>query len=71
MEKKYSAYYSGFGGLGIIEIEYGINDYVIYDDGFFGGKKKQHRAKIYYSNNPYFIYNGVRIHLNECIRCGI
>lgn len=60
------AYYSGCGGLGIIE----INDYVIYIDNFFGGKNKKHKTKIYYNTKrPYFNYWGVRIHLDECIRC--
>lgn len=67
----YQAYYSGFGGIEIKEIEYGIEDYVIYVAGAWCSKKSVHRAKVYYNgDNSYFEYKGVKIPLNECIRRG-
>lgn len=62
------SYFSGFGGLEIKKIEYGIEDYVLYVSGAWVGIRKPHRKKIYYSNQPYFIHNGARIHFCECIR---
>lgn len=66
-----TAYFSGFGGLEIKSIEYGIEDYVLYVTGAWNGQGKAHKSKIYYEERPYFKYKGVRIHLDECIRNGI
>ena len=71
------AYYSGYDGLEIKDILYGLDDYVAYTSsawtytsGAWIGKKRAHICKIYYtaSGNAYFKYNGIRIPLNECIR---
>ena len=66
------AYYSGFFGLEIKGIEYGINDYVYCVSGAWGAKSKQscHRLKIYYTNNgnAYILFHGHRVLLRECIR---
>lgn len=63
------AYYSGWGGIEITGIIYGINDSIEYRAPAWWGKPKAHRTRIYYNNeNPYFKYNGHRIPLNECIR---
>lgn len=64
------AYYSGFGGIEIKSIEYGIDDYIIYVAGAWCSAKSVHKCKVYYTmnGNAYFKYNGVRIPLNECIR---
>ena len=72
--KPVAVYSFGLCGIEILDIEYGINDAVIYR--FCSGSEeveKPHRARIYYSNNDrnYFLYNGRRIHLDECMRCGI
>lgn len=67
------AYYSGFNGIEIKDIEYGINDYVIAVSGAWGGTKTAHRVKIYSNINGdmYFKLYGIRIPLNECIRTNI
>lgn len=65
MENKVVAVYSsGLTGLEILGGEYGVYDRIIYRtyDG------KIHRHKIYYNERSYFIHNGIRIHLDECMR---
>lgn len=63
------AYYSGFSGIEIQEIEYGIEDKVIFTAGAWTGNKSNHECKIYYeTERPYFKFKGQRIHLDECIR---
>lgn len=63
------AYYSGFNGLEIKGIEYGIDDHVLCVSGMLAGKPNPHRLKIYYtSKNAYIKLNGYRVPLNECIR---
>lgn len=42
------AYYSGLNGLEIKGIEYGIDDYIYYVSGAWGGGKAFHRCKIQY-----------------------
>lgn len=51
----------------IKEIIFDIEDYVIYETSY---DNKIHKAKIYYSNDDqdYFIYNGTKILLSECLR---
>lgn len=68
------AYYSGFNGLEIKKIEYGIEDYLYCVSGAWGAKSRQkcHRLKIYYDDNGGFIrLNGYKVPLNECIRMGV
>jgi len=67
-DNKSVAYYSGFAGIEIKGIEYGIEDYVIFVAGAWNGNSSVHRSKIYYGNRDYFKYRGVRIHFDECIR---
>ena len=71
MYKETVAYYSGWNGIEIKKIEYGIDDYIIYvDNAFCGTNKKVHKVKIHYAEKSnYFLHNGIRIPLNECIRC--
>ena len=71
LKKSALAYYSGWNGIEIKGIENGIEDYVIYVSGAWYGKKSVHRSviKTTMSGNMYFICNGHRIPLNECIRC--
>lgn len=65
------AYYSGFGGLELKKIEYGIDDYIIYTDGAFTGKKTAHKSKVYNdSNGAYFRYYNNKIRFSDCIRAG-
>lgn len=66
------AYYSGFNGLEIKDIEHGIDDHVLCVSGAWNGKPKPHRLKIYYtSENAYIKLNGEKIRLDECIRMGV
>ena len=64
------AYYSGLNGL-----EHGIDDYIYYVSGAWGGGKAFHRCKIYYPANgkdsAFFRVHGYKIPLDECIRMGV
>ena len=71
LEKDTVAYYSGYGGIEIKEVINGLEDYVIYVSNSFTSNKNVHKVKIHWGERPYFIANGVRIHLDECIRNGI
>lgn len=57
-------------GIGIVKIEYGIDDRVIFRD--MHNSKKLHRAKINYSGDTtYFNYRGRRFNLNDFIRTNL
>ena len=73
LEKEYIGYYSGYSGIEIKEIQYGIDDYIVFVAGAWCSNKSVHRSKVYYtlSGRDYFRYNGNRIYLDECIRAGI
>lgn len=74
LNMKSVAYYSGFSGLEIKAVEYGINDYLLCVSGAWGAKFKQkaHRLKIYYDENGDFVrLHGYKVPLNECIRMGV
>ena len=64
------AYYSGFGGLEIKKIEYGIDDYIYCVSGSWTGKPAYHKLKVYYGNDgiAYIKLHGYKVPLNECIR---
>lgn len=69
MNEKSIAYYSGFSGIEIKKIEYGVEDYVYFVAGAWCSKESYHKAKIYYNeNHDYFMYQGSKIRLDECIR---
>ena len=61
---------SNWGGLEIIAIEYGINDFVVYRENF-GLPERLHRAVVRIDKNDrsFFIYNSTRIHLDQCMKC--
>lgn len=69
--KKSIAYYSGFNGLEIKGIEYGINDFIYcISNCWHGGEKaeKYHKCKIYYAkDNTYFFVNKYKILLSDCL----
>lgn len=69
-----TAYYSGFNGLEIHGIEYGINDYIICVSGAWGARsaRKYHRLKIQYdaAGNAFFRLHGYKCLLSDCIRMG-
>lgn len=64
------AYYSGLNGLEIKGIEYGIDDFVYFISGVWGGGKAFHRCKIQYTRKgaAFFRVYGHRVPLDECIR---
>lgn len=65
-----TAYYSGFNGLEIKGVEYGINDYLYCVSGAWGGGKAYHKLIIHYSRRgaAYVMLHGYRVPLDECIR---
>lgn len=67
-----NAYYSGFGGLEIHGIEYGINDYIYCVSGAWGSPKnyRYHKLKIQYDRhgNGFFMLHGYKCLLSDCIR---
>lgn len=64
------AYYSGFGGLELKHIEYGIEDYIYCVSGAWCSKKSYHRLKVNYGINgdSYLRLHGYKIPLSECLR---
>lgn len=66
------AYFSGLNGLEIKGIEYGAEDYIYCVSGAWGGRKRFHRCKVYYSAaGAFFRVHGYKIPLDECIRMGV
>lgn len=59
-----------FGGLAVMEIEYGIDDYAIVCDNYGDGYKNITRNKIRYNTNgeAYFVRNGHRWYLDQFMR---
>lgn len=72
LNNKSVAYYSGFNGLEIKKIEYGIEDYVYCVSGAWGSPKNYgyHKLKVYYDKNGenYIKLHGYKVPLNECIK---
>lgn len=64
------AYYSGFSGLELKHIEYGINDYVFCVSGAWTSQKSYHKLKLYTDNNGnnHMKLHGYKIPLSDCIR---
>lgn len=64
------AYYSGFGGIELKHIEYGIEDYIYYTSNTWYGKPNYHKCKVYTDSNgnSYFKVYDSKIPLDECIR---
>lgn len=62
---------SNFGGIAIIDILYGIEDYIVwYDSQIESEKRKIHASKIYCSENGGFFkpYGSMYIKLSECLK---
>ena len=59
-----------FGGIEILNVEYGIDDRIVYRYNFGQPENKMHKARIYYGagDMPYFNTKFGRIYLDECIR---
>jgi len=65
------AYYSGFSGLEIHGIEYGIDDYLYGVSGAWCANKAYHKLKIHYDKNGGFVrLHGYKVRMDECIRMG-
>lgn len=62
---------SNFGGIAVIDIIYGIEDYIVwYDSQIESEKRKIHVSKIYYSENGGYFkpYGSIYIKLSECLK---
>lgn len=62
---------SNFGGIAIIDILYGIEDYIVwYNSQIESEKRKIHVSKIYYSENDAYFkpYGSMYIKLSDCLR---
>lgn len=60
------AVFYGHPSIIITAINYGINDWIKWR---YANDDKLHRCRVHYtSNSAYFIANGVRIHLDQCIK---
>ena len=59
-----------WGGLSIMEIEHGFDDYVYVCDNYGDGYKNITKNRINYNakGNPYFIRNGKRYYLSEFMK---
>lgn len=63
------AYYSGFGGLEVKHIEYGIDDYLHIVAGAWNGKRTYHKLKVYYSDKDNYIrLNGSKYYLKDFLK---
>lgn len=59
---------SNWGGIEILDIENGIDDYVIWRENY-GEPKEAHRSKIHYGVNHHSFRAGrMTIRLDECMR---
>lgn len=75
-QKESIAYYSGFSGLEIKDVEYGINDYIYCVSGCWYGdesNKSYHKLQVYYDRkgNSFIRLHGYKIPLDEWVRMGV
>ena len=61
---------SNWGGVEILDIEYGIDDYVVCRYNFGETEEKLHRLMIRTSNDgqTFFVLDSRTIYLDECMR---
>ena len=60
---------SNWGGVEILGIEYGIDDYAVCRYNFGEPEEKVHKLKITYGDgSPYIRLEGMRIRLDECLK---
>ena len=59
-----------WGGIEILAIEHGYDDYVVYREHYGEEDSEVHRVKIRTaaSGRSFFIYNTTRIYLDQCLR---
>ena len=70
-DKKPVAVYpmGNWGGVEILDILYGADDYVICRYNYGEPEKKLHKLKIKYGvETTYFILEGIKVRLDECMR---
>ena len=64
------AYSDACSGIEIKDIEYGFYDYVWCISGVMSSEPKPHHLLIRYAGDrSYFICDGTRVYLDECLRC--
>lgn len=69
MQEKSVGYFSGFGGLEVKSIAYGVEDCVVFVVGAWTGRPEVHTARIHYeTERAYFNYRGTRVHFDEVLR---
>lgn len=62
-------YWSCLGGVEVKEIQYGIEDYIVYISNAWNGSRSYHRVKINYDGKRFYItLHGQRLYLDECLR---
>ncbi len=60
---------SNWGGVEVLDIIYGIDDYAVVRYNFGDVEEKVHKLKIRYdSGSPYVRLDGNRIRFDECMR---
>ena len=62
------AHYSGFGGLEVKHIEFGIDDYLYIVAGTWNKKSTYHKLKVNYGKCDYILFRNRRCRLNDLIR---
>ena len=65
---KTKGYWSALGGVEVKDFQFGTEDYCICVSGAWCSQKSVHRVKIHHGDRTYIKLNGVRLHLDECIR---
>ncbi len=73
IEKMETVAYTGYG-IEVKHIEHDTNDYIYYTSKKMNNEykyiKRCHKKKIYYTERPYFIHDGIRVFCDEIIRTG-
>ena len=66
------AYWSTMGGVEVKSVEYDTDDYIVcISNAWWGSDKAVHRLKVMFSpsGREYVKLNGVRLYLDDCVRC--
>jgi hypothetical protein len=64
---------NNYGGIAIMEIEHGIEDYAVVCDNYGDGYNNLYKHLIKYDmkGDPYFVRNRKKYYINEFMRCDI
>lgn len=69
LENKTVVYFSGWGGIEVKKIEYGIENCIYCVSGTWTSKKSYHKFKIFSSSKGEYInYHGNRCYLHDFLR---